>query len=256
MNMQALKQQALAKVEAAYVKAEAHFGVKLTRVPVEFSSQQKSTAGTAHYMHNRRTGTITPIKIKLSLPLLQLNGEEFIKSTPGHEAAHCIAISLFGVNGKGHGAKWQQVMRAIGQTPTRCHSMETAVTRIEVFCNCQSHMVTKQMASKVLAGRRYTCKKCKSAISLKGANIVEPKMAASAPAPRMPVYTAPKAPVVAGASKADIVKLMLRNIKTERKDLSLEQVLSVAAVVEEIAKAAGLTAGLCRTYIKNNWSKV
>jgi hypothetical protein len=46
MNVFTLKQQALAKVEEAYVRAEAHFGRKFTRVPVEFSAKQKVTAAT------------------------------------------------------------------------------------------------------------------------------------------------------------------------------------------------------------------
>jgi len=262
--MQALKAQALAKIEAAYVKAEAHYNVKLTRVPVVFSAQQKTTAGTANFTYNRMTGKIEPKFIKLSLAIMQLNKEVFIESTPGHEAAHLIAVEVFGAVAKGHGPHWKQVMRVIGQEPKRCHSMQTArnnTTRIEVFCSCMSHQVTKQTAQKILAGHHYTCKKCKTRITLKGANIIEPKVAASVPvvktAPvRVHNFNKPTKPVVEGVSKMSIVKLMMRNIKQERPELTMEQVLSVKAVVAEIATAAGLTTSLCRVYIKNNWSKV
>jgi SprT protein len=250
MNVFTLKQQALAKVEEAYVRAEAHYGRKFTRVPVEFSAKQKVTAGTAHY---RRTHSgHTPLKIKLSLPLLMLNGETFLEDTPGHEAAHLIAVELYGSRGEGHGPAWTSVMRVIGQEAKRCHNMQTARVTVTAHCLCKSHEVPKSIAQKILAGRRYTCKSCKTPLKLDSRSTVNeaPRMVASAPAVKVPTHTAPKT-----GSKASIVVLMIKHIKETRKDLNLEQFLSVAGVVEEIAKAAGLTNALCRTYIKNNWSK-
>jgi SprT protein len=250
MNVFTLKQQALAKVEEAYVRAEAHYGRKFTRVPVEFSAKQKVTAGTAHY---RRTHSgHTPLKIKLSLPLLMLNGETFLEDTPGHEAAHLIAVELYGSRGEGHGPAWTSVMRVIGQEAKRCHNMQTARVTVTTHCLCQSHQVSKAVAQKILAGRRYTCKKCKTPVKLDNRSTVNeaPRLVANAVAPKVPVFAAPKA-----GSKSSIVVLMLKDIKANRPGLTMEQFLSVAGVVEEIAKAAGLTGSLCRTYIKNNWSK-
>jgi SprT protein len=250
MNVFALKQQALAKVEEAYVRAEAHYGRKFTRVPVEFSAKQKVTAGTAHY--RRGHSGHTPVKIKLSLPLLMLNGEAFLEDTPGHEAAHLIAVEMYGSRGEGHGAAWSSVMRVIGQEAKRCHQMQVARVTVTAHCLCQSHEVSKGIAQKILAGRRYTCKKCKTPVKLDSRSTVNeaPRMVASAPAVKVPTHTVPKT-----GSKSSIVVLMLKNIKATRKDLTMEQFLSVAGVVEEIAKAAGLSNALCRTYIKNNWSK-
>jgi len=250
MNVQALKQQALAKVEAAYVKAEEHYGRKFTRVPVVFSTQQKSTAGTAHFLHDRMAGKIKPVKIKLSLPLLMLNGEEFIKDTPGHEAAHLISVEMFGEAGTGHGYCWQQVMHVIGQQAKRCHKLQTAVDRVEVRCSCRTHRVTKGIARKILAGYAYTCKSCKSGLTLAGATVIEAKVPVfTVTAPKLTkTEAAPKA-----GSKASIVVSMLTAIKAEHT--SLETLLSTASLVAKIAAAAGLSNALCKTYIKNNWNK-
>ena len=60
--------------------------------------------------------------------MLQLNPETFVKETPGHEAAHIIAMELFGFEGTGHGRKWKEVMRVIGQQAKVYHNMATIPT--------------------------------------------------------------------------------------------------------------------------------
>jgi SprT protein len=253
MNVQALKKAALDKVEEAYVRAEAHYGRKFTRVPVEFSTKQKVTAGTAHYRRSH-TGH-TPIKIKLSLPLLMLNGETFIEDTPGHEAAHLIAVEMYGSRGEGHGAAWMSVMRVIDQEAKRTHNMKTARVTVNAYCLCTTHEVSKGIAQKILAGRRFTCKKCKTPVKLDSRSTVNeaPRMVANAPAV-MPRAVVAKATPATGVSKASVVRAMLVAVKFNYT--TVEQVLADRALVERIAAASGLNAAACKSSIKYNWSKV
>jgi len=154
--------RAKAKVEEAFARAEAHYGRKLKRVPVSFSKRMTSTAGTARYYR----GTLEPVEIKLSLPYLLNNTEEFLGRTPGHEAAHIIAIHLFGKDGLGHGRRWKEVMAVIGNKAERCHSMALPAAIKPVYllkCGCTTHKVGKTVYDRAYFGRtRYSCKKCRT----------------------------------------------------------------------------------------------
>lgn len=163
-----LQKQCRAKIEAAYKTAEAHYNKKIKRVPVVFSNQQSRTAGTASYQQNKLLGTITSTKIKLANKLLTLNPVEFVEETPGHEAAHCIAIELFGFAGTGHGARWKEVMNVIGQDAKRLHNMATpTANKVKAQCDCKTHMISKQRAGKMRNGTAtYGCKKCKGPLRL------------------------------------------------------------------------------------------
>jgi SprT protein len=114
------------RVEEAFQAAEAYYGVPLKRVPVTFNNRMKKTAGTAQY--TSIGNKIIPREICLSNSILMLNGQDFIDDTPGHEAAHIIAMQLWGKGGLGHGYKWKEVMGVIGQRCFRYHTMETAPT--------------------------------------------------------------------------------------------------------------------------------
>lgn len=104
-------------------------------------------------------------KIALNNVLLHQNGEDFIKDTPGHEAAHLIARKLYGLFIKSHGSEWQQVMRVIGQDPVRCHSFKV-VTKHKYFCKCSDdiYVSTYVHNSIMKGGKLYSCKKCNYAI--------------------------------------------------------------------------------------------
>ena len=131
-GLTANQQACLDKIEAAYQIMEKNMGVALTRVPVEFSNRMTQCAGRAHYNRTSQgdlgAGGHTPKKIVLSNRLLELNGQDFIDETPGHEAAHLISVELWGNRGEGHGTQWKRVMREIGQSANRCHNMQTPKT--------------------------------------------------------------------------------------------------------------------------------
>ena len=167
-----LKKRCLDKIEEAFVKAEAHYGISISRVPVVFSNSLKKTAGKATYTNHRAPEPYCGVRIKLATKVLELNPEEFIGRTPGHEAAHIIAVELFKQHGVGHGPAWKEVMGVIGQTAEQHHSMETAPTnkakRVPAFCKCNiPHQITTIRARKMLLGTgTYRCNSCKQPLSL------------------------------------------------------------------------------------------
>lgn len=163
--MQNLKAQCIAKIEAAYEAAERHFEIKIPRIPVIFSDKLTSTAGNVSFMRNTRGS----IKMKLSVPIMRDNPEEFIKDTPGHEAAHHIVHCVYGTETQAHGSEWKRVMRLIGQEPKRTHRMtvvKKTQDRIAATCGCQTHMITKQRVTKMRRGMTYNCRKCRQPLTL------------------------------------------------------------------------------------------
>jgi SprT protein len=118
------QQACLDRVEQAYQQAEQAYGRTFQRPQIKFSNKMTSCAGTAKWRWVAGDTMSNP-QIVFSAPILTLNEDEFIRDTPGHEAAHLIAIELYGRDGKGHGRPWKEVMRVIGQSADRCHSMKT-----------------------------------------------------------------------------------------------------------------------------------
>ena len=71
--------------------------------------------------------TVRTKDIALSAKLLALNGKVFVEDTPIHEAAHVIAVEVYGLaEGKGHGKRWKEVMSLLGVKASRLHSMQVA----------------------------------------------------------------------------------------------------------------------------------
>lgn len=157
-----LKDQCLARIEECFVIAENRYGKQIPRPRVEFSNSMSRTAGSA-----RNGWDGVPRLIRLSSKLLQLNGQTFVDRTPGHEAAHCIAMFLWGVQeGGGHGRRWSEVMKLLGQPAERCHSMEVVrLNSVTAVCDCREHEITQRHARNVWSLR---CKICKSSLRLKG----------------------------------------------------------------------------------------
>ena len=251
----AMRHACLDRIEEAFVTAEQHYNVVLPRVPIEFSNKLKSTAGLAHYSRNRFTGKCAGVKIKLSVPLLRLNGDEFIGRTPGHEAAHIIAANLF--NERGHGNAWKQVMRVIGQKAERCHQMEVATpNRVDAHCGvgCTAvHKITKARATKMTRGTRYLCSRCRQPLKLGSADNTMVLAAERRRPQAMPTVeslhmpTAPKRVSKSGTSKADMVRTLISNNPTASED---ELVLLVQA------SSIGVKPNLVRKYVQGNMAKV
>lgn len=121
--------------------------------------------------------------------LIQLNehfavheGAGYMK-TVAHEFAHCVVAARapreWGLRRNRaqwgpHGAVWQDVMRAFGYTPRRCHNYESAnlirrtTKTVPARCGCREHMVTPAMAAKVQSGVSYRCRACKGKLTIVG----------------------------------------------------------------------------------------
>lgn len=140
-----LERKCTNEIERCYLLAEKAYGRTFHRVPVTFSKRMTSTAGKAFFMYNN--GVLEGSEIRLSGPLLQLNGDEFVNRTPAHETAHIIAAEQFG--DRGHGPGWKAVMALFGTESSRCHSMKTATSKFEYVASCG----TKVQVSKIIHNR-------------------------------------------------------------------------------------------------------
>lgn len=214
-----LKKACLEKVENAFVMAEKHYKTTINRVPVKFCERKSTCAGTAAY--SRVGGVLRGSYITLATKLLALNGEEFIGRTPGHEAAHIIAIELFGDLGRGHGPRWKEVMRVIGQDASRLHNMKTTKRQFEY--KAENGVVIRVSASvhaRLQAGAVYYTKRGKSPIRASGfvttnattapVLLVAAEEQTPAPVTATKIHTTFKVPKASNGSKAEIVRAFLK----------------------------------------------
>lgn len=259
--MRELQAQAVAKVEAAIAKAEEHFGKVIPRIPVEFSNKLTKTAGYFRFRANRLSGEVTPVKIQLSNSIMALNPEEFVADTPGHEAAHYIATFLFGYVASGHGYHWKQVMRVIGQEPTRCHQMKTVDgPKRKQYRYIDSkggeHYMSAQRHNKLQhRGATYTVRSTKAVIGkgnyapegqpLRPTQVVEPK-----PAP-VAKPTAPKQS--ANFSKPEQIRQLIA--AELAKGYTRDAIKADMTLREEWAKLVGITKARAGVLIRDNINK-
>jgi SprT protein len=96
------------------------------------------------------------------------NLTEFLNDTVAHEIAHLFQRKMYPTS-KPHGVEWKLVMMKLGYEPTRCHHMDTqSVAKVvhktvHVYkCNCMEHNMSNLKHKKIVAGRGYSCTKCKS----------------------------------------------------------------------------------------------
>jgi len=90
-------------------------------VPLSFNLQDTDpkTAGTAS-----RT-----MKLDINMILLEDNTEYILNDTLCHEIGHLIQFNKFDQKGtkiQDHGAEWQEIMRVLGKTPHKFHTLDTS----------------------------------------------------------------------------------------------------------------------------------
>lgn len=229
MKLEKLKQACEQEIKTAIKIASKKYSQTFPMPTIEFSSKLTRTAGKAYLTQNR---------IKLSLPLLELNGERFVQDTPAHEMAHLIAWAVY--RDCGHGPKWRSVMRAINKKPTRCHSFDVAPTSntVTAKCSCRTHELGAVRARKMRLGTTsYACKDCKSTL------VFATETRPTKPAPRKQKQK---------FSKADVVRKIITGFK--RKNITLEQAQHDIHNIEFVMRTANLSRSLAKTYLANNWS--
>ena len=161
------------KVEETFRKAEEIYGREFKRCPIYFDLKGRCAG---QYWSGG--------KFRFNLQLAELHSEEFVSRTPAHEVAHCIVHQMYGrFNRYGekimsHGKEWKAVMVALGQEPSRCHSMDVSKVsrkqeRFEYVCKCKVHKITKVRHNKIVQGKRnYVCVTCKERLKRREDGVV------------------------------------------------------------------------------------
>lgn len=158
-----LERWALHETQRFIDLAETHFGTHITQPQVSFDLRGRAAGmvvfaerGTVHIRYNR--------------PILQENGEAFIRQTVPHEVAHLVARTLHGARIKPHGREWQSIMRLFGANANRCHNFSTKnipLRRMRYFpyrCNCKYHQLSTIRHNRCKAGVTYLCRACGTAL--------------------------------------------------------------------------------------------
>ncbi len=152
IDVQALRQlkaQLLAKFSDSRLDS-------VMRCTIELNSRMRSTAGRANYTQN---------KIILNNRLLSDNPDH-LEQTFVHELAHLISYALHGRAGTGHGPNWKRVMRTLGYSPDRTHSLDTSgLRRVHSVkgiarCSCRTYNLKARRFNKILRGAKYRCLLC------------------------------------------------------------------------------------------------
>ena len=152
--MTELQDKAIRRIEQVYQKAEQIYNHAFARPTITFKLKGRR-AGYAIYRQNL---------IALNNSVLHEYGDEFIRDTPGHEAAHIIARTLYPFLSSSHGYEWKRIMKTVcDQEPTRCHNFEVKTNYI-YSCHCDKKIyLSTRMHNSYLSGKRsYSCKICKS----------------------------------------------------------------------------------------------
>lgn len=137
------------------------------RIASEFYKHDFIMPTVSFKLKGRRAGYAQFIanKIALNNEMLHANGDAFIDTVPGHEAAHIIARKMYGFGIRPHGTEWKKVMRLIGLEPDRCHEFEI-VTNHRYFCKCNDRIfISTRKHNLILQGKNlFYCKMCKHTI--------------------------------------------------------------------------------------------
>lgn len=222
------------RILECFAIAEKHYGKPIPHCPVVFNNRLTKCAGKA-----RSSWAGAPVGIQLSTSILNLNPEEFIARTPGHEAAHIITAVIYGPS-HGHDYRWAEVMRLIGQKAERCHSMETIATKDAVvcICKCREHKITKRKALRV---HLLSCKSCKSPLKVKGS--VMNTATAKPVATTVPVQTLPKVTLTPKVKKVKVDVPVAKCVGKFNRDWATTEVgkgQSFARVLRVVVKGTTL----------------
>ena len=155
MTVDELQDRCKQEIERAYQICENHFGYSFKRPEIRFDLRG-CRAGVAYLSKNL---------IRLNQTLLQENGDDFIKDTPAHEAAHLINRSLYGMFVKPHGIEWAKIMCIIGKPANRCHDFEVKTDHV-YSCKCnKKHYLSTTKHNRILSGRAlFRCLNCNTHI--------------------------------------------------------------------------------------------
>ncbi len=163
-SSQALRARTIADTYRRLEEAGSWFGIRLPRPEIRFDLRGQS-AGQA------RLCLSGDCVIRYNPALLESNPDRFLAETVAHEVAHLVAYRLHGRGIRPHGPEWQTIMRRYGAEPLRCHSYDLSVSQhrslrqFRYHCHCREHDLSSIRHNRVLKGRTYYCRRCKTALS-------------------------------------------------------------------------------------------
>ena len=108
--------------------------------------------------------------IRYNPALLLRHGEDFLARTIPHEVAHYLAFLHHGRGIRPHGPEWQQMVRALGGEPERCHDYDIdglgarKTRRFTYHCRCGDHQLSSIRHNRISRGTRYLCQRCGEAL--------------------------------------------------------------------------------------------
>ena len=236
---QARQAQIRTRVAACIALAERTFSITLPTVAVLFDLTGRAAGvagrrGNAYYL-------------RFNTRHMAMGGqtwEHLINDTVPHEVAHtvCQAFPQFG---RAHDAGWRRVCLALGGNGRRTYSEADAPEAVAamrpyvyVTTTGSELRVTKGIHTKIQRGVSYTTRDGKGSVNstCHYSYMAATRTTATAPvAPRVAV-----APVVQGASKADLIRAQLA------------QGVSAEACVTYGVEVLGMSRALAKTYVKNN----
>jgi len=160
---------------------EEHFEGKITKIPCQWNTRMRTTAGKIHYKRNlsnrfnrssRMTYVVdrlTPTVIHMSLPLFKNNDMDMkkITRTMQHEMTHAFLLEYY--NEAGHTARFQSIMtRITGENINhRCHSydVEGLRNKRKVFYICECGETSGYRSRMPQRGATYTARCCKGKVT-------------------------------------------------------------------------------------------
>jgi len=158
---------AAAELARCYVRAEKRYKRAFAMPEVRFDLRGAG-AGKAYSRFNL---------IRLNPALLARGNRRDVIETAAHEAAHLITHSLHAPRAlRPHGSAWREVMRALGRTPQRTHSLNTEGLvrhrrRYPYTCACAAdgsatHELSSVRHQRVRRGGWYSCRRCGTVLVL------------------------------------------------------------------------------------------
>jgi len=162
-----LRNRADIVVDECIKKANEMYGAKVYIVTPGIIYKHKGVCGGKAYV-DKNIIDINPI-------LFNENVDEILNQVIPHEVAHLITHAIYGYDNeiRSHGWQWQSVMKSLGKSPDRCHTMDLSTikkmkNKIEYVykCKCKDYIPVSKIRHNniVNKGKHYRCNNCDSRI--------------------------------------------------------------------------------------------
>ena len=139
------------------------------RIAAEFNGRFTRCLGRAHFDQQAGTG-----KVLLSAPLWPRATDRQKYETVVHETVHIIVGYLYQNKRrrKPHGKEWRALMVHCGLAPEVCHNvdrtgLERRARKVDAYCACGVHPITRHLATRMRRGRKYICLCCRGRLALR-----------------------------------------------------------------------------------------